>query len=82
MLTFDHELAFPCSEHKELYTSKESPVFERRFETERIFAMEGSRQVLENIVILKKVFTKTYLKSSMANFIETGLSTVKTYLKQ
>ena len=44
--------------------------------------MEGSRQVLENIVILKKVFTKTYLKSSMANFIETGLSTVKTYLKQ
>ena len=45
------------------------PLFERNFEIGRIFAMEGSRPVLVNVVLLQIVSTKTLLEPSMAKIL-------------
>ena len=42
------------------------PLFESSFEIGRIFAMEGSRQVLVEGVLFQSTSTKTYLEPSMA----------------
>ena len=80
LLTFDHKLASPClerltlaflsqlSQKRFIYLKRKPyyPLFERSFETERIFAMKDSRPVLVKPVLFQTRSTKTCLKLFMA----------------
>ena len=83
LLTFDHALASPCSEclispflnqlmqEKVIYLKRKPyySLFERSFETGRIFAMEGSRPVLVEVVLFLVRSTRTRLEPSMAKIL-------------
>ena len=84
LLTFDHELVSPCSEglpspflsqltwERVIYYLKRKlyyRLFERSFETVRIFVMGGSRWVLVKVVLFEIRSTKTRLEHFMAKIL-------------
>ena len=66
--TFELATSKPLEIEKSLYLKRKPnyPLFERNFETGRIFVMEGSRRVLVDRVLFQSTSTKTYLEPSMA----------------
>ena len=83
LLTFDHDLASPCSERltppflnqltlqKVIYLKRKPyySLFDRSFEIGRIFAMKGSRPVLVELVLFQVRSTKTRLEPSMTKIL-------------
>ena len=66
--TFELAMSKPVNKERVIYLERKTfhPLIERSFEIGRIFAIEGSRRVLVEVVLFQTTSTKTLLEPSMA----------------